>query len=196
MNQQHLSMVFIPGFMLDESLWDEFIPQLPHTWNFFRASLKHGQTMDEIAELTLHNAPPRFVLVGFSLGGYIARTIAQKYPERISALILMASSLRPDSEKQKQLKVAAIQAASAGTFHGLSKTAILKSLHPNHANNRQLIQRIQNMGKNLGFESFKAQSLLDRSNIRSDTIQCPTLIISAAQDRLRSLDEAQELHQS
>lgn len=134
--------------------------------------------------------------MGFSLGGYIARTIAQKYPERISALILMASSLHPDSEKQKQLKIAAIQAASASTFHGLSKIAISKSLHPNHADNRQLILRIQNMGKNLGFESFKAQSLLDRSHIRSDAIQCPTLIISAAQDRLRSLDEAQELHQS
>ncbi|WP_180135739.1 alpha/beta fold hydrolase [Acinetobacter sp. YH12070] len=196
MNQQHLSMVFIPGFMLDESLWDELIPQLPHTWNFFRASLKHGQTIDEIAEHILLNAPPRFVLVGFSLGGYIARTIAQKYPERISALILVASSLRPDSEIQKQLKIAAIQAASAGTFHGLSKTAIAKSLHPNQADNRKLIQRIQDMGKNLGFESFKAQSLLDRSHIRSGAIQCPTLIISAAQDRLRSLDEAQELHQS
>ncbi|MEN8992423.1 alpha/beta hydrolase [Avibacterium paragallinarum] len=196
MTQQHLSMVFIPGFMLDESLWDEFIPHLPHTWNFFRASLKHGQTMDEIAEHILHNAPPRFVLVGFSLGGYIARTIAQKYPDRVQALILVASSLRPDSEKQKQLKIAAIQAASAGMFHDLSKTAISKSLHPIHADNRQLIKRIQDMGKNLGFESFKAQSLLDRSHIRSDAIQCPTLIISATQDRLRSLDEAQELHQS
>ena len=105
MNQQHLSMVFIPGFMLDESLWDEFIPQLPHMWNFFRANLKHGQPMDEIAEHILLNAPPRFVLVGFSLGGYIARTIAQKYPERISALILVASSLRPDSEKSRPFKL-------------------------------------------------------------------------------------------
>ncbi|WP_180009095.1 alpha/beta fold hydrolase [Acinetobacter sp. YH16057] len=196
MNQQHLSMVFIPGFMLDESLWDELIPELPAVWNIYRTSMQQGQTVDEIAAHTLLQAPSKFILVGFSMGGYIARAIAQKYPDRVQALILVASSIRPDSEKQKQLKIAAIQAASASTFHGLSKTAISKSLHPIHADNRQLIQRIQDMGKNLGFESFKAQSLLDRSHIRSDAIQCPTLIISAAQDRLRSLDEAQELHQS
>lgn len=170
MNQQHLSMVLIPGFMLDESLWDEFIPQLPHTGNFFRASLKHGQTIDEIAENILHNAPPRFVLVGFSLVGYIARTIAQKYPERISALILVASSLRPDSEKQKQLKIAAIQAASAGTFHGLSKTAIAKSLHPNHADNQRLIQRIQDMGKNLGFENMGHMIPLEQPEALADSM--------------------------
>ena len=193
MNQQDVSMVFIPGFMLDESMWDELIAQLPQTWNLYRANMQHGQSIDEIAAHILQHAPPRFVLVGFSLGGYIARAIAEKHAERVQALIVVASSLAPDSDKQKQRKIAALQTASLATFHGLSRSAIAKTLHPSQADNKTLIQRIQHMGKNLGFETFKAQSLLDRSNIQTASIQCPTLIIAGAQDRLRSLGEGLEI---
>jgi pimeloyl-ACP methyl ester carboxylesterase len=53
------------------------------------------------------------------------------------------------------------------------------------------------MGQRLGYEVFMRQSRLDRD---SDTatlaqIRCPTLVIAAQNDRMRSLQEATELQQ-
>jgi pimeloyl-ACP methyl ester carboxylesterase len=52
------------------------------------------------------------------------------------------------------------------------------------------------MGARLGGEVFRRQSLLARQDERDSlhAIRCPTLVIAGAQDRLRSLDEARELH--
>ncbi|OEC90273.1 alpha/beta fold hydrolase [Acinetobacter sp. YK3] len=193
MNQKSISIVFIPGFMLDESLWDELVPLLPETWNIIRANLLQGETIAEIAQNIAKDAPKEFILVGFSLGGYIARSLTEQFPEKVSSLILIASSLRPDTEEQKQQKLTAIRLSTKEKFHGLSSISIAKTLHPADAQNKLLIKRIQKMGINLGYEAFVRQSLLNRKCGDINKISCPTLIISAAQDQLRSKEEALEL---
>lgn len=193
MNRESLSVVLIPGFMLDESLWDELINTLPREWKIFRATLKKGQTIKEIAQNIVENAPENFVLIGFSLGGYVARSIVEQFPEKVKALILIASSLRSDTEEQKSQKLTAIRLNSEKTFRGLSSISIEKTLHPSNAQNRNLIKKIQEMGKALGYAEFVKQSMLDRSSYDMSKITCPTLIISGANDQLRSNDEAIEL---
>lgn len=49
------------------------------------------------------------------------------------------------------------------------------------------------MGKALGYKEFVKQSMLDRSSYDMSKIACPTLIISGAEDQLRSKEEAIEL---
>lgn len=86
MNQKPLSVVLIPGYMLDESLWNEVINEVPKEWNTYRATLKEGQTIKEIAQNIAKNAPESFVLIGFSLGGYIARSIVEQFPQKLRHL--------------------------------------------------------------------------------------------------------------
>ncbi|MEN0036996.1 MAG: alpha/beta hydrolase [Cellvibrio sp.] len=186
-------LVLIPGFMLDESLWDEFIELLPAGREIHRANLRVGQSISQIAEHIAQGAPKQFVLVGFSLGGYIARSLVEQFPDRVAALILIASSLRSDTPEQKKLKEAAVKASSQSRFKGLSTLAITKSLHPDSAGDKVLINRIRNMGIQLGYEEFSKQSMLGRDSLAQHPIQCPTLVIAAAQDQLRSLEESYEL---
>lgn len=193
MNEQYPSIVLIPGFMLNESLWDEVSQNFPDHWNIYRASLKQGYTLEEIAENIVKNAPPRFILIGFSLGGYIARSLVNRFPEKVSALILIASSLRDDTEEQKERKQKAISTNSNKHFKGLSRIAIAKTLHSSQAKNDVLIQRIQKMGNEMGYEAFATLSLLERNIDQTSIIKCPTLVLSGAQDILRSKEEALEL---
>ena len=44
MNTPPRSVVLIPGFMLNETLWDEFGRHLPEDWEICHASLAGGQT--------------------------------------------------------------------------------------------------------------------------------------------------------
>ncbi|WP_373358911.1 alpha/beta fold hydrolase [Acinetobacter lactucae] len=193
MNQKPLSVVLISGYMLDESLWNEVINEVPKEWNTYRATLKEGQTIKEIAQNIAKNAPESFVLIGFSLGGYIARSIVEQFPQKVKALVLIASSLRSDTEEQKNQKLTAIKLNTGKNFHGLSSISIEKTLHPSNAQNRALVKRIQEMGRTLGYEEFVKQSMLDRSSYDVSKITCPTLIISGAEDQLRSKEEAIEL---
>ncbi|MFL4394438.1 alpha/beta hydrolase [Acinetobacter pittii] len=189
MNQKPISVVLIPDYMLDESLWNELIDEMPKEWSISRATLKEGKTIKEIAQNIVEHAPESFVLIGFSLGGYIARSIVEQFPEKVKALILIASSLRSDTEEQKSQKLTAIKLNSGKNFHGLSSISIEKTLHSSNVQNRNLVKRIQEMGKTLGYEEFVKQSMLDRSSYDMSKITCPTLIISGADDQLRSSKE-------
>ena len=192
-NSQPASLVLIPGFMLDETLWNDFCPLLPNHWKVLRTTLAGGNTIKEIAQHIAEQSPERFVLIGFSLGGYVARQLAADYPERVSALVLIATSLREDTEQQAKAKLEAVRALSASTFNGLSSKSIAVSLHPRRASDASLISRIRAMGSRLGYEAFATQSGLRRADVPTDSIHCPTLIIASTHDALRPKEETNEL---
>jgi pimeloyl-ACP methyl ester carboxylesterase len=101
-----------------------------------------------------------------------------------------ATSLREDSYRQRERLDAAVL---SGEFRGISPAAIRQSLHPKFHDDKALLGRIREMGKRLGPEVFRAQSLLKRGGITVRELTCPVLIVAAREDRLRSLSEAAEL---
>lgn len=192
-NAENLPVVLIQGFMLDETLWDDFISAFPDSRLFIPVSLNEGTTIPDIAANIAQKLPERFVLAGFSLGGYVARAIYEAFPERTAGMILIATSLREDSAEQKQARVAAASTHSSREFSGLSTMAIRKSLHADLAANTAIIDKIRDMGKRLGATAFRVQSGLNRERITLKPVSCPAYVIAAKHDRLRSKDEAEEL---
>ncbi len=188
-----LPLVLLPGYMLDETLWDEVVPLLHWEAPVHRLPLGPGTTTEEIARGVAQAAPERFVLVGFSLGGYLARKVAELFPERVAALVLVASSLEVDSAERAKAKQDAIRALDPATFRGLSMGAIAQSLHPDRRGDRELVTRIREMGRRLGYEAMVLQSGLQRDGIAAASLHCPTLVIGAAQDPLRGARETREL---
>ena len=186
-------LVLLPGFMLDETLWDEVVPLLGWQAPVHRLPLGPGTTTDEIARSIARAAPERFVLVGFSLGGYIARKVAELFPERVVALVLVASSLESDTPERARAKQDAIRALDPSTFRGLSMGSIAQSLHPDRRSDRELVTRIREMGRRLGYEAMVMQSGLRRDGIAAAALRSPTLVIGAEQDALRSEQETTEL---
>lgn len=193
MTSEPKTIVLIPGFMLNESLWDEFINELPKDWNIIRANLSGGDTIPKIAQCIAQTAPEQFILIGFSLGGYIARSLAEQFPEKVLGLVLVASSSLTDTQEQINQKMDAIKVITKNTFNGLSSTSIKKTLHPSNAENKSLIKRIQIMGKQLGYEEFVKQSLLSREICNMNKILCSTLVVCGDQDQIRSKSESIEL---
>ena len=179
--------------MLDETLWDEVVPLLGWQAPVHRLPLGPGTTTDEIARSIAGAAPERFVLVGFSLGGYIARKVAELFPERVAALVLIATSLESDTPERAKAKQDAIRALDPSTFRGLSMGSIAQSLHPDRRGDKELITRIREMGRRLGYEAMVVQSGLRRDGIAAAELKCPTLVIGADHDALRSAQETREL---
>ncbi|CAG9208799.1 Putative hydrolase or acyltransferase of alpha/beta superfamily [Paraburkholderia tropica] len=185
--------VLLPGFMLDETLWDEVVSLCGHRRQIVRPRLATVETIEDIADDVARRAPDRFVLVGFSLGGYVARKLAERYPERVEALVLIASSLRDDTPEQAQAKRNAVATLTADSFQGLSRSSIARSVHQNRRGDDALIERIRSMGRRLGYAALASQSNLSRTINSQPALECPTLVIAAAADDLRSASETTEL---
>jgi len=193
-----MAILLVPGFMADETLWNDMTAALARFGPIGHADLRHDTSVEAMARRALASAPPSFLLIGFSMGGYVARDMARlasAYGKRVEALVLVATSTRPDTPAMRQRKGAVGHAAPSVAFSGLSRIAVASSLHPKDRHNEALIERVRAMGMRLGGEVFRRQSVLERPGDidRLGEIRCPTLVIAAAQDQLRSLEEAQEL---
>lgn len=190
-----MSLVLLPGFMLDATLWEETEPLLAALGPIHHGDLFRDATLEDMARRVLESAPERFVLIGFSMGGYVAREMARMAPGRVRALVLVATSGRADSPALAASRQAIAARPSDSAFRGMSRAALARSVHPDRAGDTALIERLRAMGMRLGAEVFLRQSSLRRPlpDGRLGEIRCPTLVIAAAQDLLRSLEEAEEL---
>lgn len=189
------AVVLLPGFMADAALWDDVLPALRQIGPVSHGDLSRCAGIPEMAKAVLAQAPERFALVGFSMGGYVARAVTRMAPERVCALVLVATSARADTPEQARAKRVALGAVDPMRFTGLSRRAIVGSLHPDRAGDAAMIERVRLMGERLGADVFIRQAMQARVGDldRLGEIRCPTLVVAAAQDRLRGLDEAVEL---
>ena len=191
-----INFLLLPGFMNDESLWDGIRFRLEAVGTMIFADLSQGGEISEMADEVLKTAPPRFTLIGFSMGGYVAREIARMAPERVERLVLIATSARADTALQQERKAASAKQVRQSGFHGLSRSAIAASLSLKNAEDSALIEKITVMGRRLGEATFLQQAGQGRKSDldRLHSINCPTLIIAGIDDSLRTVDEAEELH--
>lgn len=189
-----MTTLLIPGFMLDHTLWDDVLPLLPAAQPAQFADLATGDTIETMAAAVLARAPRTFTLIGFSMGGYVAREIARMAPDRVTALALVATSARPDQPARVQQRVAAARHAAATAFHGLARGAIRASLHASRSGDTAMIERVRAMGERLGAGVFLRQSAVVRAGDLGSLgqIRCPTIVIGADGDQLRSVDESRE----
>jgi len=192
-----MTILLVPGYMADDTLWDDVAGPLERFGPLLHADLRHDPTIEAMAARAVADAPERFILVGFSMGGYVAREIVRLAPERVQALVLVATSSRADPPSLRQSRATVGKAAPSVAFSGLSKTAIATSLHPKQAGNEVLVERVRAMGVRLGGEVFRRQSAIVRSGDRErlSEVRCPTLVIAAGHDRLRSREESEELRE-
>lgn len=186
-----MAIVLVPGFMLDEGLWRDVLPDLQRFRPIHYADPRAATSLHDMAQRTLATAPDTFALVGFSMGGYVAREMVRLAPDRVSRLVLIATSARGDTPAQARRK----SDAASLPFTGISASAVRKSLAPEREGDTKLVRQIQAMGQRLGAETFRRQALFQRNDDlqKLSTVACPTLVIAGSRDRLRSIDEAQEL---
>jgi pimeloyl-ACP methyl ester carboxylesterase len=183
-----MQILLVPGFMLDADLWSDIRPALGRLGQLVDIDTTQDSSIGEMAERAILSMTGPAVVVGFSMGGYVAREIAYRAPDQVCGLVLIATSSRGSASK------AVTPLANRG-FRELSRSAVARSLHPDHRTD-ELILRIQSMSSRLGGDVFERQSRLRREDdtARLRKIACRTLVVAAAQDQLRSMDESQTLH--
>ena len=172
-----LPLVLLPGTLCDERL---FAPLLERLAGRSAETLPlTGDTIEGAARAVLAAAPPRFALLGFSLGGIVALQIALSATERVAGLALVDSNARA-------------RAAAAGDAAGSPADAIARHwpryVGAARRDDHTLRDTLMAMAVSVGPERHRQQERLVRDRLdrrdRLADLAMPALVVAGAEDAL------------
>ena len=203
------TLVLLHGHPLSPVIWDFLSSSLDGDYALVKpdfSQLTNYQDIDAYAEelygqLSSSEMGP-CVLIGHSMGGYIALAMAEKHPDRVKGMVLFNSTAfaDPDTDQQRQkrqdaqtmLETAGAQAFVEKTMPGMFSEAHRQSLA------REMEQLI-GAHKNLPTEAVLAglqaiRTRPDRSGILQNA-DFPILIIAGREDKAIPIERSEELRQ-
>jgi pimeloyl-ACP methyl ester carboxylesterase len=127
------TIVMLHGFLENQSMWDNYIATFSKKNRVVTIDLLgHGateclgyvHTMEDnadavhavLSELRIR----KVILVGHSMGGYVALAFAELYPEYVKGLVLLNSTATADSEERKVNRDRAIRAVKQSFVNFIS----------------------------------------------------------------------------
>ena len=192
-----MPIVLVPGLLCSARIFAEQIPPLWRVGPVTVADHAHGDSIAAIASHILATAPPRFGLVGYSLGGYIAFEIWRRASERIAGLALIDTSARPDMPAQTAIRRRRIAQTQAGGFREVLAEQFPLLVHESRRADPSLLLIYDRMADETGAELFVRQQLaiIQRLDSRPDLarIDCPTLVLVGDSDQITPPDAASEM---
>lgn len=195
--QETLPVLLVPGLLCTPRL---YIDQIPALWRFgpvVVADHTRDDSMSGIAQRILANAPPRFALIGLSMGGYVSFELLRQAPDRVAKLALLDTTARPDLPEQTEQRKRQIDMARSGRFAAISDLLYPKFVAASRQNDRALQSIVRTMAEEVGPEAFVRQqtAILKRVDSRPDLalVRCPTLVVVGEHDVLTPSDRAAEI---
>jgi pimeloyl-ACP methyl ester carboxylesterase len=189
--------LLIPGLLCTPRL---YLEQIPALWRFgpvVIADHTRDASMPAIAQRILASAPPRFSLVGLSMGGYVAFEILRQAPERVAKLALLDTTARPDLPEQTEQRRSQIELAQGGRFADIARLLFPRFVATFRHDDRALKALVRTMAEDTGPEAFVRQqtAISRRVDSRPDLgrIRAPTLVVVGEDDALTPPDRAVEI---
>lgn len=190
-----IPIVLIPGLNATATLFADQIERLARDRAVMIGCHTRHADIRDMAASVLAEAPPRFVLGGLSIGGYVAFEIMRQAAGRIAGLILMDTSARPDGPEAIERRERMIAIASAGRFADIPALQMPMLVAPGAIETVGPVVRA--MAEATGPEAFIRQqrAIMSRPDSRADlpTIAVPTLVIVGDRDEITPPEVAQEM---
>lgn len=199
-----MNVILIHGFGEDHIVWNKFIGLLPRIHTYVTpdySKLTNCETIEDYANwlkgLLDERKEDKCVLIGHSMGGYIALTFAEKNPEMVQGLGLFHSSAYPDDEERKATRLKTID-----FIEKHSSAEFIKDFYP-----KMFADEFKNNNKTLIDSQIERYSSIPEKALtnaqaamrnRTDTtavlkeVRYPTMIIAGEEDKFVSVSAAEE----
>lgn len=192
-----MPIVFIPGLGCTADLFADQIAALGAGRAIVVADHRSHDALGPMADAILAAAPDRFVLAGLSMGGYAAFEILRRAPDRVTGLVLMDTSARPDTEEARERRLRQIALAEAGRTAEILDLQIPMLIPADRLADAALVARIRRMSEENGPAAFVRQqrAIMARSDSRPTlgAVRCPALVIVGDRDAITPPEVAREI---
>lgn len=115
MDHPRPTILFVHGYLESSDIWTEFVRELPDTYQVLCPNLPgYGPQPGQVGDYSLEAAADflrqqlleagvgRALLVGHSMGGFVALAFAEKYPGLVAGLCLFHSTALPDADEDHE----------------------------------------------------------------------------------------------
>ena len=190
-------LLLLPGLLNTRRLWERQIADLADIADVSVPELWHYDSIGAMAEAALNQAPERFALGGFSMGGYVAFEILRRAPQRVERLALMGTQATPDTPEATARRRGFIEQTKLGRFHGVQPSLLPQIVHRSRLADQEVIQPIVAMAAEVGADGFcrSQTAMIARPDSRPLLVEIrqPTLVLVGRQDIATPLARAQEM---
>ena len=207
-------VVFIHGFPFRSTMWGPQLEAVPDGWRFIAPDLRgFGESergdaaltidlfADDVVRLLDHLAIDQAVICGLSMGGYVALSLATRYPDRLRALVLIATRASADSDEGRANRK---KLANEVRQHGPSPVVdsmLPKLLTPETVSKRpEVVKQVRDMMLRTKPEGAAAalRGMAERDDQTEllAKISVPTLIIVGAGDAITPVADSETMHQA
>ena len=191
-------VVMIPGMMCDERIFAHQIKELGTDTEVYIADISKYSSIQELASDVLENSPPKFFLVGHSMGGIVAMEMCSQEPDRIEKLVIMDSNPKPELEETKLKREPQIRDVISGNLAQVMKEEMKPNYLADSYKQKDILNTCMEMALTLGPEVFVRQSraLQSRDDQQSTLkdLDIPVLIMCGSDDKLCSLEKHELMH--
>lgn len=195
-----LPILLIPGLNCSARL---FQSQIPVLWKYGPVMIADHRGHDSVESLCtaiLEQAPEKFSVLGFSLGGFVALEMMRRAPERVARLALVSTSARPDTEGERAIREERVAIAKAGRVREIPPLHYAKNVHPSRQSDDLLRATHRMMTEEVGIHGYLSQQALigSRPDARAglEEIKCPTVIIVGDADVITPSAHALEMSEA
>ncbi|QJW88590.1 alpha/beta hydrolase [Spirosoma taeanense] len=192
----------IHGHGVDASIWDDIYPALSENKSVLKpdfSRLTNYSTIEAYAE-DLHARlkmaqVEEVILIGHSMGGYIALAFAEEYPDMVRGLILFHSTAYADDAAKKEQRAKTVDAlakeGSAPFINGLMAKLVASTYPPEQVN--RLVERFQGLPAAALIAGMKAMAERpDRTDVLRNA-QFPVLVVLGQEDQVIPFEQASQM---
>jgi pimeloyl-ACP methyl ester carboxylesterase len=201
------AVVLLHGFLENKKMWAAFIPEWSKKFRIITIDLLgHGETecmgyvhsmennADVVHEVISELRLRKVILVGHSMGGYVALAFAELYPEMVKGLVLLNSTSRADSDERKTNRDRAIKAVKQSFQNFISLSISNLFSEDNRDRLSEAINNVKNEALKTPLQGIVAS--LEGMKIRVDRevllhlTPYPKLVVLGEKDPVLNYDEA------
>jgi pimeloyl-ACP methyl ester carboxylesterase len=194
MNAEGLHTILVPGLCCTARVYESVYTDVWAYGPVTIADTRRDNTIPAIAERVLADAPERFALAGYSMGGYIAFEVVRQAPDRVLALALISTAASPDTPDQAAARRQQLELTRNGKFDQLVDAAFAVLPSAANSNRHDLAAFWSEMAHEVGPDAFCAQlqAVTGRADSRPllANIKCLTTVIHGADDQLIPVEHA------
>jgi pimeloyl-ACP methyl ester carboxylesterase len=181
-----LPLLMLPGTLCDERVFDAATDGLGR--QRYTVEMSGEMSAPAMARRVLELAPPRFALLGFSLGAIVGLEVIAQAPERVERMALIGCNARAMPAERVALRRAALdKAAQDGTASYIADVWDV-SVPEWRRDDSGLRAELEAMAASTLLSTFEEQIEIsinrDDQHPVLDRIEVPTLVACGAEDRV------------
>ena len=150
-------LVFVPGLLCTDALFQPQIDALSASHSIHIAQTTDCEMIDQMVEYMLDSVSGEIIVIGLSMGGYVAQEAARIAPDRISAIALLSTSAQPDDEARKRQRHELIKLSEIGRSKGVTPRLLPRFLSAEAQEDEAMCQTVMDMAAEIGQKHFTSQ---------------------------------------